>query len=171
MENQGIKSVSLKTAFIAGVVRSISPVRENENEYLFVTVLNGAKSTNVYFGKKSAESFAEGDVLTKEQLLEMMFIVAENEDGEQRIKIALNGSSDYTDLASMFDDVTPVANEAMEAEVLALLSAEMTTREEDEADDDNDDDDDAKAEAEAKALRLAKKAKEAEDKKLAKAGK
>jgi hypothetical protein len=159
MENQGIKSVSLKSAFIAGVVRSISPVRENENGFLFVTVLNGAKSTNVYFGKKSAESFSEDDVLTKEQLLEMMFIVATNEDGEERIKIALNGSSDYTDLASMFDDVTPVNNAELEAEVLAILSADMTTREEDESEEEEEEEDDADAVAKAKAIRDAKKAK------------
>lgn len=157
METQEIKTASLKSAFIGGIVKSISAVRENENEYLFVTVLNGAKASNVYFGKKSAESFTEGDVLTKEQLLSMIFVLSTNEEGEQRMKIALEGSTDYTNLASIFDDVTPADSAAHEAEVLAFLAAEMTTEEED-SDDDSDEDEDAQALADAKAIRDAKKA-------------
>lgn len=156
-----MKSASLKSAFVGGFVKSISPVRENENEYLFVTVLNGQKSTNVYFGKKSALEVSLDDVLTGEQLKNMMFILATNsvENGsEQRLKIAFEGSSDYTSLASIFDDVEPVDAKAHEAEVLEYLKSQMTSREEDEADDDTDEDEDAKAIAEAKAIRDAKKA-------------
>lgn len=152
-----MKTASLKSAFVGGIVKSISAVRENENEYLFVTVLNGAKASNVYFGKKSAESFDVDDVLTKDQLLAMIFVLSTNEEGEQRLKIALEGSSDYTNLASIFDDVEAVDDKEHEAEVLAFLAAEMTTEEDDS--EKEEEVDDAQAIADAKAIRDAKKAK------------
>lgn len=163
MEPQVMKSASLKAAFIAGTVSTVSAVRENETGYKFVTVLDrrGAAS-NVYFGKKSAESVEEGDILTKEQMIGAEFVLATNAEGDNRIKLSLAGASDYTNLANIFDDVQISADH--ETEVLKALKAEMQTREEAEADD--DDDDDAKALAEAKALRAAKAAE-----KLAKAGK
>ncbi len=168
MENTEMKSASLKSAFVGGFIKSISAVRENENEYLFVTVLNGQKSTNVYFGKKSALEVSLDDVLTGEQLKNMMFILATNSEengSEQRLKIAFEGSSDYTNLASIFDDVEPVDAKAHEAEVLEYLKSQMTSREEDE--EEEEEDEDAEALAKAKAVRDAK----AKKAKLAKAGK
>ena len=163
MESNVMKSVSLKEAFKAGIVNNVSAVRENTTGYKFVTVLDkrGA-STNVYFGKKSAETVEEDDILTKEQILNAEFVLATNDVGEARIKLSLAGASDYTNLANIFDDVETTQDHS--AEVLKALKAEMLTREESEAlEQEDDEDDDAKAIAEAKAIREAKK--------LAKAGK
>lgn len=159
MDTQVMKSASLKSAFIAGTVSTVSAVRENETGYKFVTVLDkrGAAS-NIYFGKKSAEAVEEGDILTKEQMIGAEFVLATNAEGEGRIKLSLAGASDYTNLANIFDDVQISADH--ETEVLKALKSEMLTREESEAaaDDDDDEDEDAKALAEAKAIRDAKKA-------------
>lgn len=157
-----IKSASLKSAFKAGIVRNISEVRENNNEYLFVTLLgNNGKATNVYFGKKSAESVSEGDVLTAEQLKSADIILAMSKDDDDndvpRLKLSLTGESDYTNLSSIFGDI----EDEFEAEVLKALKADMSSKEEDEADAEDDEDDEDEAEqlralAEAKKLRKAK---------------
>lgn len=155
-----MKTATIKSAFIAGVIAGISPVRANENDYLFVTVTGRDGSAhNVYFGKKSAETVEEGDVLTKEQLLGAQLILAKNDEGDTRIKIGLEGTSDYTNLANIFDDVEVVAETTKE--VLNALKKVMLTREQSEAQEDDDDDDDAEAAkkaAEVKADRAAKKA-------------
>jgi len=158
MEAQVMKSASVKSAIVAGIIANISKVRENTTGYKFVTVLDkrGA-STNVYFGKKSAETVEEDDVLTRDQLINAEFVLATNDVGEARIKLSLAGASDYTNLLSMFDDVEAPADHS--AEVLKALKADMLTREESEAleEEDEDEDEDAKALAEAKAIREAKK--------------
>ncbi len=165
MEANVMKSATVKSAIVAGIIANISKVRMNNSDYKFVTVLDkrGA-STNVYFGKKSAETVDEDDVLTRDQLINAEFVLATNDVGETRIKLSLAGASDYTNLLSMFDDVEAPADYT--AEVLKALKADMLTREESEAleeEDDDTEDEDAKALAEAKAIREAKK--------LAKAGK
>jgi hypothetical protein len=160
METQVMKSASLKSAFIAGVVNNVSAVRENtENGYKFVTVLDKrGGASNIYFGKKSAEVVEEGDVLTKDQMLGAEFVLATNAEGESRIKLSLSDASDYTNLANIFDDITISADH--EVEVLKALKAVILTKAESEAliDDDNDEDEDAKAKTEALAIREARKA-------------
>lgn len=163
-----MKTATLKDAFKASIVNSISPIRANENDYLFVTVLNrNGSSSNVYFGKKSAEQVEEGDTLTKEQMLNAEFVLATNDVGEGRIKLSLAGASDYVNLGSIFDDVEVTADHS--AEVLKALKADMTTKEQDEAGAETDDDDDDEAEEIARALAIkeARKAKKLADKKLA----
>ncbi len=122
-----IKGVSVKKAVINKVITAISKVRVNENGYPFVTVIKGDKASNVYFGKKSAESVAEGMVLSPDQLRNADFVHAVNEADEDRIKLSLSGSGDYTNLAAMFGDDTITAEEK---EVLQLLAADMTAVEE-----------------------------------------
>jgi hypothetical protein len=164
MESNVMKSASIKSAFVAGIIKSVSAVRENENGYRFITVVNGNRASNIYLGQKSANQVEEGDILTKEQMLGAEFVLATNDatrGSEQRIKLSLAGASDYTNLANIFDDVTVTADHS--AEVLKALKAEMLTREESEAleEEDEDEDEDAKALAEAKAIREAKKAEKA----------
>lgn len=150
MEANVMKTATIKSAFVAGIIAGISPVRANENDYLFVTVTGRDGSAhNVYFGVKSSESVEEGDVLTKEQLLGAQLILAKNDEGATRIKIGLEGTSDYTNLANIFDDVEVVAETTKE--VLTALKKVMLTREQSEAE---EDDDDADAEATAKAAEV-----------------
>lgn len=160
MEANVMKTATIKSAFIAGIIAGISPVRVNENDYLFVTVTGrDGSASNVYFGKKSAETVEEGDVLTKEQLLGAQLILAKNEEGDARIKIGLEGTSDYTNLANIFDDVEVVAETTKE--VLTALKKVMLTREQSEAQQDDDEDDDAEAKAQAEAVKKARDAKKA----------
>lgn len=149
--NTEMKSASFKSAVVARIVTNVSAVRENETGYLFVTVLNASgAASNIYFGKKSAEQVSVDDKLTGEQLMNAEFVLATNEDGDARIKLSLSGESDYTDVLSMFG-----VSADHEAEVLAALKADMTTREEDETEEEEEDDD-AKAVADAIALKKAK---------------
>ncbi len=126
MAEEIIKSVSLKKAAKFGVVRNISAVRTNESGYPYVTMLSGDKASNVYFGKKSAESVHKGDVLTGVQLRQAQLVLATNEAGEPRVKISLNGENAYTSLADelLEDDIT-----ADEKAVLVELKSTMVAKE------------------------------------------
>lgn len=128
METNVIKSVSLAKAVTSGLVRNISKVRQNSNGYPYVTMLNGDKASNVYFGKKSAQGVNVGDVLTSEQLQKAQVILATNESGEQRLKLSFGGESEYTDLSTVFGDVAP--QPAEEIEVLKTLATSMVAKEE-----------------------------------------
>ena len=105
-------SCSVEALVKAKVIGAISVVRENENNYKFVTVLSQKKdaegkalATNVYFGKKSSEEFAEGEKIDPKDLLEMTILSVEYSDGEERLKIATKNESEYTDLMSMLGEI------------------------------------------------------------------
>jgi hypothetical protein len=87
-----------------------------------------------------------------------------NEEGDARIKIGLEGSSDYTNLSDIFDDVEVKGDHT--AEVLKALKQVMLTREQSKAQEEQEEEEDEDAEAaakaaEVKAARDAKKAKTA----------
>jgi hypothetical protein len=125
METNAQKSVSLEKAVKAGLITNISPVRVNSSGYAYITVINGDKASNLYFGKRSAEKVAVGQQLGAEELKNAQFVLSTNAAGEQRLKISLNGESSYTDLTSIFN-AGPTAEEQ---EVLRVLKAEMVAKE------------------------------------------
>ena len=127
METNATKSVSLRKAFENGVITNISKVRMNSSEYPYVTVLNGSKSNNVYFGKKSGALVTEGQHLSVDQLTTATLLLATNEAGEQRLKLGLGGSDNYTNLESIFGSIDSSADEK---EVLRSLAVAMVAKEE-----------------------------------------
>ena len=128
METNATKSVSLRKAFENGVITNISKVRmNNANNYPYVTVLNGSKSNNVYFGKKSGALVTEGQHLSVDQLTTATLLLATNEAGEQRLKLGLGGSDSYTNLESIFGSIDSSADEK---EVLRSLAVAMVAKEE-----------------------------------------
>ena len=127
METNATKSVSLRKAFENKVITNISKVRMNSNNYPYVTVLNGSKSNNVYFGKKSGESVKEGEHLSVDQLTKATLLLSTNAEGEQRLKLGLGGSDSYTNLESIFGSIDSSADEK---EVLRSLAVAMVAKEE-----------------------------------------
>ena len=127
METNVTKSVSLRKAFENGVITNISKVRMNSNNYPYVTVLNGSKSNNVYFGKKSGALVTEGQHLSVDQLTTATLLLATNEAGEQRLKLGLGGSDSYTNLENIFGSIDSSADEK---EVLRSLAVAMVAKEE-----------------------------------------
>ena len=127
METNATKSVSLRKAFESGVITNISKVRMNANNYPYVTVLNGSKSNNVYFGKRSGALVTEGQHLSVDQLTTATLLLATNEAGEQRLKLGLGGSDSYTNLESIFGSIDSSADEK---EVLRSLAVAMVAKEE-----------------------------------------
>ena len=127
METNATKSVSLRKAFENGVITNISKVRMNSSTYPYVTVLNGSKSNNVYFGKKSGALVTEGQHLTVDQLTTATLLLATNAEGEQRLKLGLGGSDSYTNLESIFGSIDSSADEK---EVLRSLAIAMVAKEE-----------------------------------------
>ena len=127
METNATKSVSLRKAFENGVITNISKVRMNSSTYPYVTVLNGSKSNNVYFGKKSGALVTEGQHLSVDQLTTATLLLATNAEGEQRLKLGLGGSDSYTNLESIFGSIDSSADEK---EVLRSLAVAMVAKEE-----------------------------------------
>ena len=127
METNATKSVSLRKAFENGVITNISKVRMNASKYPYVTVLNGSKSNNVYFGKKSGALVTEGQHLSVDQLTTATLLLATNAEGEQRLKLGLGGSDSYTNLESIFGSIDSSADEK---EVLRSLAVAMVAKEE-----------------------------------------
>ena len=127
METNATKSVSLRKAFENGVITNISKVRMNASDYPYVTVLNGSKSNNVYFGKKSGALVTEGQHLSVDQLTTATLLLATNAEGEQRLKLGLGGSDSYTNLESIFGSIDSSADEK---EVLRSLAVAMVAKEE-----------------------------------------
>lgn len=122
-----MKKALLFSLVAGGLVTNISVVRKNSSGYLFVTLLNGRKSTNVYFGKKTSEMFTEGEKISVDTLRKLEVVVAANATGDQRLKMSLPGESEtYTDLRSIMG-LQPAVVEDVDA-VAAAVASEMTER-------------------------------------------
>lgn len=122
-----MKKISLKKLFQLGLVSNFSVVRvNNANGYPYVTMLQGDKSNNVYFGKESAKTaLMHVGKKIAELLVTSDIVEVANEDGEQRFKIALEGKSDYvstSELASLFG-VEEVAGDFNTADFVAEFSS------------------------------------------------
>lgn len=122
MEAQEQKAVSLKTIVEQGVATNFSAVRTNHQGYPFITFLNGKKATNIYFGKRSAEKVAEGDMLGANiDPTTAQVVLTTNANGEQRLKFSINGESSYVAGSALF----AIGPNAVEVEVLKAIHAEM----------------------------------------------
>jgi len=104
--SETLKSVTLKSLVQSGTVTGISKLRKNSTGYPYITLLQGNKPNNVYFGKKTATivdgTFSEGDDII--QFLKNSEIVqTENENGEIRFKLSNPGSSNYSTKAELMD--------------------------------------------------------------------
>lgn len=124
---KAIKSVSLSTIAKKGVISNVSEVRENTNNYPYVTFLSTRKnetvSTNIYFGQKSALKVSVGSKLSAEQIKNAQVVLSVNADGEERLKLSLGGQNDYTNLASIFD-----LEEDHTDEIVTLFQNQMSAK-------------------------------------------
>lgn len=131
-----MKKISLKKLFQLGLVSNFSVVRINTiNGYPYVTMLQGDKSNNVYFGKESAKTALMyvgkkiADLLVTSDIVEVA-----NDGGEQRFKIALEGKSDYvstSELSALFG-VEESSNDFNTADFVAEFSSKTETTKKDE---------------------------------------
>ena len=103
MEKTSLKSLAQK-----GIVRTISNLRENTNEYPYLTFLDSkGRSSNVYFGQKSGviikDTFEIGASVIS-AIKDADIIKTTNSDGEHRYKISLNvGNSNYASDTELLD--------------------------------------------------------------------
>ena len=109
-----MQTISLKQLFKLRAITNISVLRTNENDYPYVTLLNGAKAYNIYFDKKTSapailSNFEIGDSILSELVNASVILVA-NEDGEDRYKLMLN---------------TPESQYASQSELESLFGLEM----------------------------------------------
>lgn len=103
-----MEKTSLKSLVQKGIVRTISNLRENSNEYPYLTFLDSkGKSTNIYFGQKSAiiikDTFEIGASVVS-AVKDADIIKTTNASGEERFKISLNvGNSNYASDTELLD--------------------------------------------------------------------
>lgn len=106
-----MNQISLKQLIKTRVVDNVSGLRSNTNDLPYVTMLNGGKSNNVYFGKKSGEKiltkFTPGVATEKKAfykaIADASVVETVNADGELRYKLSLSGSSDYATNAELME--------------------------------------------------------------------
>ncbi|MCC9062593.1 hypothetical protein [Flavobacterium piscisymbiosum] len=131
-----IKYTTLESAYKAGIIKKISAVRANKNNYLFITLIApNENNNNFYFSKKSSRKILKGDVLTHKQIKNSKLILSSNKQGRARLKFLLPNSY-YTDLNTIFE----IPNNH-ELEVLDFLRKEIESSnnfEDDEEDEDED---------------------------------
>lgn len=99
-----LKSVSLKQLVKTKKITGIGNLSFNTNDYPFVTILQGDKSQNLYFGQKTAEkvsgTFQKGDNIMQ-FLKDCTVIQTENKEGETRFKLSSSEGTNYTSGASL----------------------------------------------------------------------
>lgn len=98
-----IKTISLRELRKQGGWKTISELRQNQNNYYFITFLNDkGRASNVLFGKKTSEivdgAYKVGDDIT-EFLGDCDMVQTKNAQGELRFKISKNISSYSSDAA------------------------------------------------------------------------
>lgn len=84
-----LESLSIKeflTDF--GFVQIVPEIRGNVNGYPFITFINeDNKAENVYFAKTVADKYPVGTTFGKGFFDELIIVITEAEDGEQRVKL------------------------------------------------------------------------------------
>jgi hypothetical protein len=98
-----MQTIELKSLVKQGIVTAISVLRQNVNDYPFVTFLSeGSTAQNVYFGKGFAEEilgrYEVGDNVLNE-LISAVIVQTANADGEVRYKIGR--STNYVSTAAL----------------------------------------------------------------------
>ena len=107
MEQQQIKTTTLRNLWNKKVFTAISKLRKNSSGYYFVTLLNGKSANNMYFGKRTSQlvdgSFKEGDDLIQNGfLLDAQVVETKNAQNETRYKLS-KSMGDYSSVASLED--------------------------------------------------------------------
>jgi hypothetical protein len=86
-------------------VKAISEVRENSNNYPFVTMISDkfeGGAQNIYFSKAQSAKVALGQPSADLGLKDLSIAHTSNADGELRLKITSKGESSYTDIEDLF---------------------------------------------------------------------
>ena len=132
-----MNKVSLRTLVLQRLVTAFSKLRKNSSGYWYMTLLNGSKSFNVYFGKRStaiidALGLSEGSQLPAELLKSAEIVLTKNAQDELRYKFTLSGTNDYTssaDMAELFGVEEVISADfdiaALKAQFQAVVANEM----------------------------------------------
>jgi adenylylsulfate kinase-like enzyme len=90
---------TLKTSTVAelfsskGIISIVPRIRENSNQYPYVTLINGDnEAENVYFSKEASKLVAAGEPILKGFFDKYQVGYVTNELGEERIKFISNSA-------------------------------------------------------------------------------
>lgn len=87
-----------------GITAIHQSVRENTNQYPFITFLRGEgedSAENIYFSIKGASLVSAGQDV-KSIAKDLYVVPVVNKDGESRLKLSFKGESTYMDVNEMF---------------------------------------------------------------------
>lgn len=127
-----MEQISLRELVKRGVVRNISTLRSNVNNYPYVTMLNKKSgSLNVYFGKKSAvliqDNFEVGDNIVA-ALKDATIIRVKNEETKEiRYKLSIPSPNSKYSTDSELMDVFGIEEVEQEFNI-ADFQAEFSTK-------------------------------------------
>ena len=77
-----------------GFIETANVIRENGNNYPFVTFMNADnKAENVYFSKNASSLVTAGQMITPEFLKSLQVATTVNAKGEERVKLCFKGES------------------------------------------------------------------------------
>lgn len=119
-----MKRISLKTLWNKLIISGLSALRYNTNGYPFITISDkNGKTTNVYFGKRSAEivngTFVAGQRLTA-LLATADLVETVNEKKETRYKISLPSSNEEWASTAEMEDAFGVREEIVDFNIISF---------------------------------------------------
>jgi hypothetical protein len=98
-ETLNIVESTLRTSTVAelftskGIVEIVPRIRENSNNYPYITVIDSAnKAENIYFSKEASKAVAAGEPILKGFFDKYQVGYVTNEAGEERIKFISNSA-------------------------------------------------------------------------------
>lgn len=103
-----MEATSLRSLIKSKEIVGVSHLRENENGYPFLTVLNkDKKAMNLYFGKNTAQKIKDNfevgsDLVANGFLKEAQVVQTANEKGETRFKLSVS-HGEYSSISSLED--------------------------------------------------------------------
>ena len=103
-----METISLRNLIKSKEVVGVSHLRQNENGYPFVTILNrDKKAMNLYFGKNTAQKVIDNfelgtDLVANGFLKEAQVVQTDNEKGETRFKLSVS-QGEYSSVSSLED--------------------------------------------------------------------
>lgn len=116
-----LKTVTLASLVKQGKITSINKqLKQNTSGYYYVTMLQGNKANNLYFGKKTGV-FLENHFSVGDNVLPLLkncnVVQTKNDAGEVRFKISTSENSNYTsqsELMEIFGSEEVVSDFSME---------------------------------------------------------
>lgn len=105
--SEQLKTITLASLIKQGKITAIhKQLKQNTNGYYYVTMLQGSKASNLYFGKKTGV-FLDAHFSVNDNVLPLLkncnVVQTVNDAGEVRFKISTSENSNYTSQSELME--------------------------------------------------------------------